>query len=120
MHARVVVCGLPALHSSLHQSKVAERYEVTRPLGEGGFGKAFVVLDKQDFRQYVLKRMDCGSEEEAANAVKEVHAPYLYLFITSARARTHTHTSTSTHMPEKSARFQSPKNPPIVRAEAGR
>jgi serine/threonine protein kinase len=55
------------------QSKVAERYEVTRPLGEGGFGKAFVVLDKQDFRQYVLKQMDCESEEEAVNAVKEVY-----------------------------------------------
>jgi serine/threonine protein kinase len=62
---------------------VAERYEVTRPLGEGGFGKAFVVLDKQDFRQYVLKRMDCGSEEEAANAVKEVHAHHTFIDITS-------------------------------------
>jgi len=25
-----------------------------------------------DFRQYVLKRMDCESEEEALDAVKEV------------------------------------------------
>jgi serine/threonine protein kinase len=70
-------------HHGEEQSKVAERYEVTRPLGEGGFGKAFVVLDKQDFRQYVLKRMDCGSEEEAANAVKEVHAHHTFIDITS-------------------------------------
>ncbi|KAL6058321.1 Serine/threonine-protein kinase Nek1 [Balamuthia mandrillaris] len=58
--------------SKLAMSKIAERYEVGKALGEGGFGKAFVVLDKYDFRQYVLKQMKCESEEEAVDAVKEM------------------------------------------------
>jgi hypothetical protein len=42
---------------SLVQKEKADRYEVVGKLGEGGFGLVFVVLDKRDFRQYVLKEV---------------------------------------------------------------
>jgi len=35
-------------------------------------GTANIIIATTDFRQYVLKRMDCESEEEAVGAVKEV------------------------------------------------
>lgn len=41
-------------------------------LGEGGFGLTFVVMDKGDFRHYVLKEICCETAEEAKDATKEV------------------------------------------------
>jgi NIMA (never in mitosis gene a)-related kinase len=50
----------------------ADRYQVIDKLGEGGFGLVFIVLDKWDFRQYVLKEVCCVNEEEAKNALREM------------------------------------------------
>ncbi|KAL6052873.1 Serine/threonine-protein kinase Nek5 [Balamuthia mandrillaris] len=52
--------------------KRASRYEVVDKLGEGSFGLTFVVLDKVDFRHYVLKEVCCETEKEAKEALKEM------------------------------------------------
>lgn len=54
------------------KKRTAERYEVVDKLGEGGFGLTFVVMDKGDFRHYVLKEICCETAEEAKDATKEV------------------------------------------------
>eukprot|EP01088_Endostelium_zonatum_P015975 TRINITY_DN4123_c2_g1_i1.p1 TRINITY_DN4123_c2_g1~~TRINITY_DN4123_c2_g1_i1.p1 ORF type:complete len:971 (-),score=266.82 TRINITY_DN4123_c2_g1_i1:72-2984(-) len=56
----------------LAMKKISSRYEIVKPLGEGSFGKTFIILDKANFRQYVLKRIDCVSESATIDAVKEM------------------------------------------------
>jgi len=49
-----------------------DNYKVLRKLGEGGFGSAYLVEDKRDHTEYVLKVIHCKDKDEAMEALKEM------------------------------------------------
>jgi probable inactive protein kinase-like protein SgK071 len=45
---------------------------VVKRLGKGAQGAVFLVIDKRDKGQYVMKKVECNDEAEAEKAFKEV------------------------------------------------
>lgn len=64
--------NVPATHiRSVPQKQIAARYDLVQLLG-GSFGSTFIVQDKEDLRQYVLKRVTCKNQEDVYAAMREV------------------------------------------------
>jgi serine/threonine protein kinase len=59
------------------QKQIAQRYDVIQKLSSGSFGTTYVVQDKTDLRQYVLKKVTCATKEDAFDALKEVQWPLI-------------------------------------------
>eukprot|EP01090_Pellita_catalonica_P001657 TRINITY_DN11418_c0_g1_i1.p1 TRINITY_DN11418_c0_g1~~TRINITY_DN11418_c0_g1_i1.p1 ORF type:complete len:488 (+),score=59.42 TRINITY_DN11418_c0_g1_i1:107-1465(+) len=50
----------------------ANRYTIKKKLVVGGFGSTYIVWDKTNFKNYVLKHIICKDDEESEVAMKEV------------------------------------------------
>jgi NIMA (never in mitosis gene a)-related kinase len=52
-----------------------DNYEKVKKLGEGGFGKVFLVTDKRDHKQYVMKEVQLGKLDAKGkqDAMREVN-----------------------------------------------
>lgn len=52
--------------------RISSRYEVRDLLAKGGYGSAFLVMDRRNFRSYVLKQVVCVDLNAARQAEKEM------------------------------------------------
>lgn len=89
--------NVPATHiRSVPQKQIAARYDLVQLLGHGSFGSTFIVQDKEDLRQYVLKRVTCKNQEDVYAAMREVRT----------RSRLARHTSRACCSPSSSLMFR--------------
>jgi serine/threonine protein kinase len=62
------VTSTEEIHSFSHQE---ERYKTIAKVGEGAFSSVYLVLRRKDGKKFAMKHMDCQTEAERQDAIKE-------------------------------------------------